>query len=248
MTIDRKLQDPFEALKAIKEFRQLNVDAETADKNQDEFAKETLTEQITQLKPVIQGIMTRIDQDTNTDRLNRSPIMVAPSSRDYFYTTPINQCDRLIGIIENDSRLQQIIGSHEPFLSSSRLAADVTEAAASYWSDRHYTEAVRQSYLKLERKAQQILGTEVGGSNLWEQCFAKTGGLKISEIKGNSKTKDSVQQGLRRLAQSASLLIRNPISHTPTEENGMSEEEALEYLAILSCLSRWLDRCSKNKD
>ena len=166
MIIDRQLQDPAEALKAIKEFRKLNVDAETADKNQDESVKEILLAQITQLKPVLQGITEQIDPDTNMDHLNRSPIGVYPSDRQYLDSTPINQCDRLIGIIENDSRLQQIIGSHEPFLSSSRLATDVTEAAVSYWGDRHYTEAVRQSYLKLERKAQQKLGTEANGSNL----------------------------------------------------------------------------------
>lgn len=129
MTIDRKLQDPSEALKAIKEFRQLNVDAETADKNRDESAKRILLAQITQLKPVLQGIMEQIDPDTNIDRLNHSPSILSPSAR---YSTPINQCYRLIGIIENDSRLQQIIGSHEPFLSSSGLATDVTEAATSY--------------------------------------------------------------------------------------------------------------------
>lgn len=248
MTIDRKLQDPSEALKAIEEFRKLNVDAETADEAQNETAKGTLSTQITQMKPLIQGIMRHIDSETDISSLDPSTPIVYPSDRSYFYSRVVRQCDRLIGIIENDSRLRQIIGSHEPFLSSSGLATDVTEAAASYWGDRHYTEAVRQAYLKLERKAQQKLGTEVDGSNLWEQCFAKAGGLKISGIKGNSKTKDSVQQGVQRLAQSASLLIRNPISHTLTEENGMSKEEALEYLAILSCLSRWLDKCSQSKD
>lgn len=102
MTTDRKLQDPAEALKAIKEFRQLNIDTEIADENLDESAKETILVQITQLKPVLQGIMEQIDPDSNIDRLNHSPGRISPSAR---YSTPINQCDR------------------------------------------HYTEAVRQSYL-----------------------------------------------------------------------------------------------------
>ena len=165
MTIDRQLQDPAEALKAIKEFRQLNVDAETADETQNETAKETLSTQITQMKPLLQGIMRQIDTETDISCLDPS-IPILNYRRSYLYSDVVRQCDRLIGIIENDSRLQQIIGSHEPFLSSSRLATDVTETAASYWGDGHYTEAVRQSYLKLERKAQQILGTEADGSNL----------------------------------------------------------------------------------
>lgn len=151
MTIARKLQDPPEALKAIKEFKQLNVDAETADEAQNETAKGTLSTRITQMKPLIQGIMLQIDSETDISSLDPSTPIVYPSNRSYFYSGVVRQCDRLIGIIENDSRLQQIIGSQEPFLSSSRLATDVTEAAASYWDDRHYTEAVRQSYLKLER-------------------------------------------------------------------------------------------------
>lgn len=246
MTIERKLHDPSEALKSIEKFRQLNVDAETADKNRNETARSELSVQITRLKPLIQGIMKQIDPDTNTNKLDPDTPSVFPSSRNYYYSEPINQCDRLIGIIQTDSKLQQIIGRQEPFLSSSGLCEDIKNAAASYWSDKHYTEAVRQAYLELERKAQKLLGGEEYGSKLWEQCFSKSGKLTISEGDASTETtKESMRKGLQSLGQSAAWLIRNPISHTPTKKGDIPEEEALEYLAVLSCLSRWLDTSSK---
>lgn len=246
MTIERKLHDPSEALKSIEEFRQLNVDAETADINRNETARSELSVQITRLKPLIQGIMKQIDPDTNTSKLDPDTPSVIPSNRKYYYSGPINQCDRLIGIIQTDSKLQQIIGRQEPFLSSSGLCEDIKNAAASYWSDKHYTEAVRQAYLELERKAQKLLGGEEYGSKLWEQCFSKSGKLTISEGDASTETtKESMRKGLLSLGQSAAWLIRNPISHTPTKKDDIPEEEALEYLAVLSCLSRWLDTSSK---
>ena len=244
MFVERKLNDPSEAIKAIKEFRQLNVDAEAADESQNEAEKESLSAEITRLKPVAQAIMCQIDPDTAIERLDRSVCGAVPSRRDYFYSTPIEQCDRLVGIIENDNRLIQIVGRREPFLSSSGLALDVSEAAVSCWEDGHYVEAVWQAYLKLERKAQQKLGTEDSGTKLWDKCFAVKEGLEISGQQGTAETKKSERQGVQRLAQSASLLIRNPIAHTPSDEKNLTEEEALEYLSVLSCLSRWLDRCS----
>lgn len=246
MTIERKLHDPSEALKSIEEFRQLNVDAETADINRNETARSELSVQITRLKPLIQGIMKQIDPDTDINELDPDTPLGFPSNRNYYYSGPIDQCDRLIGIIQTDSKLQQIIGRQEPFLSSSGLCEDIKNAAASYWSDKHYTEAVRQAYLKLERKAQKLLGSEEYGSKLWEQCFSKSGELTISGRDVSTEaTKESMRKGLLSLGQSAAWLIRNPISHTPTKKDDIPEEEALEYLAVLSCLSRWLDTSSK---
>jgi hypothetical protein len=49
-----------------------------------------------------------------------------------------------------------------------------------------------------------------------------------------------MNDGLRSYAPGVQMLIRNPTTHTA--EN-MSEQEALERLAALSLLARWLDEC-----
>ena len=230
MSAERRLRNPDEALKAVKIFRQLNVYAQKADD-----PRHTILPQITKRKPVIEAIMRAIDPDTAIDKLNHKG--------SEGFNAPIEQCDRLIGLIENAPLVREIISNSEPLLlCASGLDTNVIEEVISRWKVGYHSEAVYQVYLKLERKAQQKLEEETTGINLWEKCFAE-GGLEISEQRGSAKTKKSERQGVQKLAQSVSLLIRNPIAHTPSDEQNLSEEEALEYLAMLSSLSRWLDRC-----
>lgn len=231
MSAERRLRNPDEALKAVKIFRQLNVDAQKADD-----PRHTILPQISRNRPIIEAIMRVIDPDTAIDQLNHKG-----SER---FAAPIDQCDRLIGLIESAPLLQDIVGNPEPLLlCASGIDANAIEEVILRWRVGCYSDAVYQTYLKLERKAQQKLGEEESGTNLWEKCFAAEGGLKISGQIGTAETQKSERQGVQKLAQSVSLLIRNPIAHTPSDEKNLSEEEALEYLAMLSSLSRWLDRC-----
>jgi len=231
MYVERRLRNPDEALKAVKIFRQLNVDAQKADD-----PRHTILPQISRSRPVIEAIMLEIDPDTAIDELNHKG--------SEGFAAPIDQCDRLIGLIENAPLVRDIVGNPEPLLlRASGLDANVIEEVILLWKLGYYSEAICQVYLKLERKAQQKLGEEKTGTNLWEKCFAEDG-LKISGQTGTAETQKSERQGVQRLAQSVSLLVRNPIVHTPSDEKNLSEEEALEYLAMLSSLSRWLDRCS----
>lgn len=231
MSVERRLRNPDKALKAVKSFRQLNVDAQKADD-----PRHTILPQISRSRPVIESIMLAIDPDTAIDELNRKG--------SEGFAAPIDQCDRLIGLIENAPLVRDIIGNPEPLLlCASGLEANVIKEVILQWKLGYYSEAICQVYLKLERKAQQKLGEEKTGTNLWEKCFAMKGGLKISGQIGTAETQKSERQGVQRLAQSVSLLVSNPIVHTPSDEKNLSEEEALEYLAMLSSLSRWLDRC-----
>ena len=231
MSVERRLRNPDKALKAVKSFRQLNVDAQKADD-----PRHTILPQISRNRPVIEEIMREIDPDTAIDELNHKG--------SEGFAAPIDQCDRLIGLIENAPLVRDIIGNPKPLLlCASGLEANVIKEAILQWKLGYYSEAVYQVYLKLERKAQQKLGEEKTGTHLWEKCFAAESGLEISGQIGTTETQKSERQGVQRLAQSVSLLIRNPIAHTPSDEKNLSEEEALEYLAMLSSLSRWLDRC-----
>ena len=55
-----------------------------------------------------------------------------------------------------------------------------------------------------------------------------------------SDTYKSVQRGAMTFAEGVFAGIRNPLSHEAEQE--LSEQEALEYLAALSVLARWVDR------
>jgi len=55
----------------------------------------------------------------------------------------------------------------------------------------------------------------------------------------DSDTYKSVQRGAMTFAEGVFAGIRNPLSHEAEHE--LSEQEALEYLAALSVLARWVD-------
>jgi hypothetical protein len=57
-----------------------------------------------------------------------------------------------------------------------------------------------------------------------------------------SDTYKSVQRGAMAFAEGVFAGIRNPLSHEADHE--LSEQEALEYLAALSVLARWVDGAS----
>lgn len=54
-----------------------------------------------------------------------------------------------------------------------------------------------------------------------------------------SDTYKSVQRGAMTFAEGVFAGIRNPLSHEADQE--LREQEALEYLAALSVLARWVD-------
>jgi hypothetical protein len=56
----------------------------------------------------------------------------------------------------------------------------------------------------------------------------------------NDKTMISMNEGLRRLAPGIFMTIRNPATHGTDD---IPEQEAVEQLAGLSMLARWIDRC-----
>ena len=55
----------------------------------------------------------------------------------------------------------------------------------------------------------------------------------------DSDTYKSVQRGAMAFAEGIFAGIRNPLSHEVDQE--LTEQEALEYLAALSVLARWVD-------
>lgn len=61
----------------------------------------------------------------------------------------------------------------------------------------------------------------------------------------DSSTYRSVQRGALTFAEGVFAGIRNPLSHEA--ENELSEHEALEYLAALSVLARWVDESKVEK-
>lgn len=129
-----------------------------------------------------------------------------------------------------------------PVVELASLHALVWKPASTYWSMRDRPRAVEAAYRALQAQIQHLIGrTDLDGTALYEQAFSpnpKDGSIRLW-LTGprNTETWKSRQQGLMRLGQAAALGIRNVLAHTEKE---LTPIEAIENLATLSLLARWV--------
>ncbi|MGC0249823.1 TIGR02391 family protein [Pseudactinotalea sp. Z1748] len=141
--------------------------------------------------------------------------------------------------------VRQNLGEDAPELSAAELHAWIWSGARSLWKSGHYREAVEGAIKKLNAETQNKVGRrDASEANLFKQAFSMDAPrvdksrLRRMEDDG-SDTYKSVQRGAMTLAEGVFAGIRNPLSHEADQE--LSEQEALEYLAALSVLARWVD-------
>lgn len=138
------------------------------------------------------------------------------------------------------------LGENAPELSATELHPWIWEGAKSLWQSGHYREAVGGAIRKLNAETQnKVDRRDVSETDLFKQAFSmdepKVGKSRLRRMKDDgSDTYKSVQRGAMALAEGVFAGIRNPLSHEVDQE--LSEQEALEYLAALSVLARWVDQ------
>lgn len=147
--------------------------------------------------------------------------------------------------LERQEEVRKNLGDDAPELSAANLHPWVWDGASSLWHSGHFREAVEGAIRKLNAEAQNKLGRrDVSETDLFNQAFseqpaaAKNPRLHRMPDDG-SKTFKSVQRGARMFAEGVFAGIRNPLAHEADQE--MPEQQALEYLAALSVLARWVD-------
>ncbi|MGW0019930.1 TIGR02391 family protein [Rhodococcus sp. NPDC003382] len=141
--------------------------------------------------------------------------------------------------------VRENLGENAPELSAAELHPWIWEGAKSLWQSGHYREAVGGAIRKLNAETQNKVGRrDVSETDLFKQVFStdepKPGKSRLRRMKDDgSDTYKSVQRGVMTFAEGVFAGIRNPLSHEVDQE--LSEQEALEYLAALSVLARWVD-------
>ena len=139
---------------------------------------------------------------------------------------------------------QRVAGNSDVAIEG--LHQTIREAAASLWSDGYYRQAVVEAAEALAQHVKAILGRrDIGDTAAWQKVFAERG----SECKEpclrwpgdpTDRTVRSINEGLRHFAPGAYLLIRNTAVHST---DALSRQDALERLAVLSLLARYVDGC-----
>ncbi|PPG44395.1 TIGR02391 family protein [Rathayibacter sp. AY2B5] len=141
--------------------------------------------------------------------------------------------------------IKQNLGDDAPAVSAANLHPWIWSGARSLWQSGHFVQAVRDAATKLNAETQNKVGRrDVSETDLFKQSFsldeAKLGKSRLRRMSPeDSDTYRSLQRGAMAFAEGVFAGIRNPLSHEADQE--LSEQVALEYLAALSVLARWVD-------
>ena len=241
-----QLGDPEAALERLSEFH-AHLDA--AIRSRPVNVPDSRWEQLYKLLPLIEDIARRIDHD------NVAELASKRDSGSWRLGPARDETLRLIGILERQEERERILGPRGPTLSARGLHPWVWHAVVNLWDDRHYKQAVNAAAAAVEEQTQLKLDRgDLSGTDLYTQAF--TVGKPGETLKGrrlrfphlDEMTEDgkrnqswtSAHQGAMSFGQGCAQGIRNLSAHGTRE---LPEPEALEYLAALSVLARWVDVC-----
>lgn len=137
------------------------------------------------------------------------------------------------------------LGDDAPELSAAKFHPWIWSGAQSLWRSGHYRSAVEDAAKKLNAETQNKLDRrDLSETKLFQEAYsdkpAAPGKSRLRRAKNDgSDTYKSMQRGAMALAEGIYAGIRNPFNHEDPKD--IDEQVALEYLAALSVLARWVD-------
>jgi hypothetical protein len=152
---------------------------------------------------------------------------------------------RLRTIVVSQAEVDAALGPGGPQLAASGLHPGVWGAAAQLWDNGHLREAVQAAatHIELTLKA-KIDRRDLTGKDLPIEAFKldppKPGErrLRFTAHQEGSANYKSRHEGAMFFGAGVMQAIRNPATHDLAQPD---EQVALEYLAALSVLARWID-------
>lgn len=141
---------------------------------------------------------------------------------------------------------QHITGTSAPTMSADALHPLIWEAASRLWRDGHHAQAVQRAATFLNAHVQdRVDRRDISDNTLMAQVFSSSApesGKPRLRWPGDDTdlTVRAMRSGLLQFSQGCFLAIRNPATHGTAD---VAAPHALEQLAILSTLARWIDQC-----
>lgn len=178
--------------------------------------------------------------------LKSLPAILNPSRDVYWVDDGLNSVAYAIGRLKTEAETRAKLGTTAPTMNADGLHALVWEAASKRWDSGHHTDAVQRAATALSGLVKDRTGRyELGDNELMSQAFslaAPQEGKPRLRWPGNDDdlTVKAMRQGILNMAQGVFSAIRNPATHSTDE---LPRQEALEQLATLSILTRWIERC-----
>jgi hypothetical protein len=155
-----------------------------------------------------------------------------------------------IGLLRTEEETAERLGPAGPKMRADDLHTVVWNAAAKLWSDGHYTEAVKRAATFLNAHvAARLDRHDVSDASLMREAFSSNppeAGRTRLRWPGDASdlTVKSMNDGLRNYAVGVFMAIRNVTTH---DTNDLEPQLALEQLAALSLLARWIDVCVEDR-
>lgn len=152
---------------------------------------------------------------------------------------------RGLGALKREEELREKLGENAPTISAASLHPWVWSGARSLWQSGHFRSAVEDAAKKVNAETQNKVGRrDVSEANLFKESFSpdapSPGRPRLRRMSDDgSDTYKSLQRGAMALAEGIYAGIRNPFNHGDPRD--VDQQVALEYLAALSVLARWVD-------
>ncbi|MES2093511.1 MAG: TIGR02391 family protein [Actinomycetota bacterium] len=152
---------------------------------------------------------------------------------------------RAIAEVETAAEVQANLGDTSPTMTAAAMHPWVWESAESLWGSGHFGEAVMAATVKLNAELQNKVGRrDIGETALFQQSYSNdspTSARPRLRPHGDDdgSTAKSLRRGIMSLAEGVYAGLRNPYSHDGAADT--QEQVALEQLATVSLLARWID-------
>ncbi|MFD4757190.1 TIGR02391 family protein [Streptomyces sp. NPDC058426] len=153
-----------------------------------------------------------------------------------------------LGMASSAEEIAAFLRPVSPSIAADSLHPWVWEPAAPLWAAEARQDAVLAAARTLNRRLQQKLDRhDIGETDLCMQAFdpqdAQSGKLRL-RFPGDRATQTwrARQQGAKYFGAGVFLAIRNVAAHE--EAVSWSRQDALEHLAALSVLARWIEECT----
>jgi hypothetical protein len=165
---------------------------------------------------------------------------------DYWVSGGIRQAEYALGKLRTDAQTRAILGSVAPTMAADALHPLIWDAASKRWDAGHYSDAVQRAATFLNANVQDATGRrDVSDSALMQQTFSlEPPQPERPRLRWPGNDDDlnvkTMRVGILNMAQGVFSAIRNPATHSTDD---VERQEALEQLATLSILARWIDRC-----
>lgn len=158
----------------------------------------------------------------------------------------IELAEHALAVMTTRKETREKLGSNAATMKADALHPTIWQAASGRWESGHYSDAVRRAATALSGHVKDRTGRyELGDSDLVSQAFSLSPpqeGKPRLRWPGNDDdlTVKSMRVGILNVAQGVFAAVRNIATHS-TED--MPKQEALEQLATLNLLARWIDQC-----